>query len=41
MSTHFRIRWRFDPGRTLQNFDHSLTAELPTIGLCELKIVGD
>jgi hypothetical protein len=41
MSTHFRIRWRFDPGRTLQNFDQPLAAELPTVGLCELKIVGD
>jgi hypothetical protein len=41
MSTHFRIRRRFDPGRTLQNFDQPLAAELPIVGLCELKIVGD
>jgi hypothetical protein len=41
MSTHLRIRWRFDPGRTLQNFDQPLAAELPTVGVCELKIVGD
>lgn len=36
----FRIRWQFEPGRSIKDLEGPATIDLPAVGLCEIKPVS-
>jgi hypothetical protein len=37
----FRLRWRLEPGRSVQGLDRPLIVNLPDSGECELKVIRE